>query len=94
LIARYSGNPLALSVVGETIATIFGGAITPFLAQDTAVFGGIRQLLDGQVERLSALERAVGTWLAVEREPVGFAELAADEWAIVTLPFTRVAVGP
>ena len=38
----------------------------------------IRQLLDEQVARLSALERAVLTWLAVEREPVGFAELVAD----------------
>src|SRR5262249_40689679 len=38
----------------------------------------IRQVLDEQVERLSALERAIGRWLAVEREPVGFAELVAD----------------
>jgi transcriptional regulator with XRE-family HTH domain len=78
LIARYSGNPLALSVVRETIGGVFGGVIAAFLAEDTAVFGGIRHLLDGQVERLSPLERAIGTWLAVEREPVRFAELAAD----------------
>ena len=78
LIARYSGNPLALRVVGETIGVVFGGDIADFLAQDTTIFGGIRQLLDGQVERLSSLERAIGIWLAVEREPVGFAELVAD----------------
>ena len=78
LMAHYGGNPLALSVVGETIGAVFGGDIAAFLAQDAAVFGGIRQLLDGQVERLSTLERTIGTWLAVEREPVGFAELVAD----------------
>ena len=78
LIGRYSGNPLALSVVGETIGAVFGGDVAAFLAQDTAVFGEIRQLLDGQVERLSPLERTIGTWLAVEREPVGFAEVVAD----------------
>ena len=78
LVAHYSGNPLALSMVGETIGVVFGGDIAAFLAQDTAVFGGIRQLLDAQVGRLSTLERAIGLWLAVEREPVGFADLVAD----------------
>jgi WD40 repeat protein/transcriptional regulator with XRE-family HTH domain len=78
LIARYNGNPLALRVVGETIGAVFGGDIAAFLTQETAVFGGIRQLLDGQVGRLSTLERKIGSWLAVEREPAGFAELAAD----------------
>ncbi len=78
LVARYGGNPLALRVVGETIAMVFGGDLAAFLAQDTAVFGGIRQLLDAQVARLSALERAVLSWLAVEREPVAFAEIVAD----------------
>jgi len=78
LVERYRGNPLALRVVGETIAMVFGGDLAAFLAQDTAVFGGIQQLLDAQVARLSALERAVLTWLAVEREPVAFAEIVAD----------------
>jgi WD40 repeat protein/DNA-binding XRE family transcriptional regulator len=78
LVGRYAGNPLALSVVGETIDVVFGGDIAAFLAQDTTVFGGIRQLLDEQVERLSALEQVIGTWLTVEREPMGFAELVAN----------------
>jgi predicted ATPase len=78
LVARYNGNPLALRVVGETIAGVFGGAIAPFLAQDAAVFGGIRHLLDAQVGRLSALEHGVLSALAVAREPVGFAELVGD----------------
>jgi len=78
LIAHYRGNPLALNVVGETINAVFAGEIAAFLAQEAAVFGGIRQLLDEQVVRLSALEQAILTWLAVEREPVGFATLVTD----------------
>jgi len=78
LVARYGGNPLALRVVGETIGAVFGGDIAAFLAQETAVFGGIRQLLDEQVTRLSAPEQTILTALAVAREPVGFAALVAD----------------
>ena len=78
LIAHFSGNPLALRMVGETIGVVFGGDIAAFLAQEAMVFGGVRQLLDEQVGRLSSLELAIGTWLAVEREPIGFAELVAD----------------
>ncbi len=77
LVERYGGNPLALRAVGETITMVFGGEIAAFLVQETAVFGGIRQLLDAQVGRLSALERAILTVLAVEREPLGFAEIVA-----------------
>ncbi|HWE63489.1 MAG TPA: helix-turn-helix domain-containing protein, partial [Chloroflexota bacterium] len=78
LVAHYSGNPLALRIVGETIGAVFGGDIAAFLAQDADVFGGIRQLLDEHVGRLSTLERGIGSWLAVVREPVRFAELIAD----------------
>src|SRR6266851_4524109 len=78
LIAHYRGNPMAMNVVGETIATVFGGSIAAFLAHGAPIFGGIRQLLDEQVLRLSSLEREIANWLAVEREPVGFADLAAD----------------
>ena len=78
LITHYSGNPLALRVVGETIGVVFGGDIAAFLGQEAVVFGGIRQLLDEQIARVSALEQSVLTWLAVEREPIGFTELLAD----------------
>jgi hypothetical protein len=78
LVERYTRNPLAPRILGETITAVFGGDIAAFLAQSTTIFGGIRQLLDEQVGRLSPLERAIGTWLAVEREPVGFADLVTD----------------
>src|SRR6266545_3113317 len=78
LVERYAGNPLALQVVGETISVVFGGEIAAFLGQETAVVGGIRQLLDEQLARLSPLEQALLYWLAIEREPVRFAALLAD----------------
>jgi transcriptional regulator with XRE-family HTH domain len=78
LVARYAGNPLALQVVGKTVAAVFDGDIAAFLAHDVAVFGDIRQLLDEQVARLSVQEQAVLRRLAAERELVGFAELVTD----------------
>jgi transcriptional regulator with XRE-family HTH domain len=78
LVARYAGNPLALQVVGKTVAAVFDGDLAAFLAHDVAVFGEIRQLLDEQVARLSVPERAVLSWLAEEREPMGFTELVSD----------------
>jgi hypothetical protein len=78
LTRRYGGNPLALKAVGEAIGQVTGGDIAAFLADSVASFGSIRRLLDGQVDRLSDLERSLLFWLAVEREPVGLAELVAD----------------
>src|SRR5437588_175604 len=77
LAERYAGNPLALSIVAETIADLFGGAISPFLSAGTILFGSITQLLQEQWERLSALEKMVLSWLAILREPVTLEELQA-----------------
>jgi len=77
LFERYGGNPLALQIVAETIADLFGGAIGQFLAQETVVFGSITDLLDEQVGRLSALEQTLLYWLAIVREPVTLEELRA-----------------
>jgi WD40 repeat protein/DNA-binding winged helix-turn-helix (wHTH) protein len=78
LIERYSGNPLALKLVAETIREIFGGDIAAFLAEETAIFGGIRELLAQQFERLSTLEQDLMYWLAVEREAVGLQQLSGN----------------
>jgi WD40 repeat protein/transcriptional regulator with XRE-family HTH domain len=74
---RYEGNPLALQIVAETITDLFAGAIGPFLAQDTLVFGSISDLLDEQFARLSDRERMLLLWLAIVREPVSLEELRA-----------------
>jgi hypothetical protein len=82
LAARYRGNPLALSLVGQAIVELFGGAIDALLAfaSETtgAVFGDLRRRLEEQIGRLSPLEESLLYWLAVEREPVGVAALRAD----------------
>src|SRR5262249_43896024 len=82
LVGRCGGNGLALKVIGETTREMFGGSIAEYLAYATApsgvMAGGVRQLLRSQVQRLSDLEMEVLRRLAIEREPVGLAELAAD----------------
>src|SRR6266446_8943176 len=75
LIERFGGNPLALKIVAETIVELFGGEIAPFLEQGEVIFGGVRELLGEQFDRLSALEQTVLLWLAILREPVSIEEL-------------------
>ncbi len=77
LVEMYRGNPLALKIVAQTIVELFGGEIVPFLEQGEVVFGGVRELLDEQFARLSALEQSVFYWLAIMREPVNLEELLA-----------------
>src|SRR5207244_5713390 len=58
----YAGNPLALTIVAETIADLFGGAIDQFLAGGTTIFGSITALLGEQWSRLSPQEQTVLSW--------------------------------
>ncbi|NJR50298.1 MAG: Fis family transcriptional regulator [Leptolyngbyaceae cyanobacterium CSU_1_3] len=81
LIKRYSGNTLALKIVSTTVYDLFGNNVKEFLSQieqDTAVYGDIRTLLDGQFQRLSKLEQQVMYWLAINREYVLLSELKED----------------
>ncbi|MBD2234112.1 NB-ARC domain-containing protein [Phormidium tenue] len=78
LIDRYQGNPLALKITATSICDLFNGDIPKFLAQDIAVFNGIRHLLRHQIERISALEATVMFWLAINRMPVMISELLPD----------------
>src|SRR5579864_4696169 len=77
LIEAYAGNPLALKIVAQTIAELFGGQIAPFLEQGEVGFGGGHELLDEQYARLSVVEQSVLLWLAILREPVSLQELLA-----------------
>ena len=77
LIEAYTGNPLALKIVAQTIVDLFDGKIAPFLEQGEIIFGGVRELLNGQFARLSDLEQCVLLWLAILREPSSLDELAA-----------------
>nr|HMN27531.1 NB-ARC domain-containing protein [Caldilineaceae bacterium] len=75
---RYSGNPLALQIVAETIRELFAGDIAQFLRHELILFGGISDLLAHQFERLSPLEQETMFWLAVEREPLELENLRSD----------------
>jgi WD40 repeat protein/DNA-binding SARP family transcriptional activator len=70
LIRHYSGNPLALKLVADTVRDLYGGDLAAFLAQGMPVFGDIRTVLDEQATRLTELERDILCWLAIKREPV------------------------
>ena len=75
LVHRYSGNPLALKLVAETVNSIYFGDVAEFLADDTIVFDDFRTVLDQQFARLSSLEQEILFWLAVNRAPMTLARL-------------------
>jgi WD40 repeat protein/DNA-binding SARP family transcriptional activator len=78
LVEQYSGNPLALQIVANTIVDLFAGDVASFREEAAGVFDTIRQVLDEQWERLPENEREVLLWLAIERVPVSLATLRAD----------------
>lgn len=84
LVNCYSGNPLALKIVATTIKDLFDGNVTEFLTQSTVIFGDIRELLEQQFERLSALEKEIMYWLAVNREPVSLSQLRKNIVSSIT----------
>ncbi len=86
LIRRYSGHPLALKLVSETILEVFAGHIAHFLAEEVSIFGDIRDVLDQQFARLSRLEQEIMFWLAIEQEVVTPAALAQNFLGPVTKP--------
>jgi WD40 repeat protein/DNA-binding XRE family transcriptional regulator len=75
LIDAYSGNPLALKIVAETIRELFAGEIASFLAEGQIIFQGVRALLAQQFVRLPFLAQSVLFWLAIVREPVDVSSL-------------------
>jgi hypothetical protein len=86
---HYGGNPLALKLVAAATQELFNGTIASLLKyaqQGVLVFEHIRDLLQGQFNRLSAAEQEVMYSIAISREPVSFAELEKD---IVTVASKR-----
>jgi serine/threonine protein kinase len=78
LIDRYSGNPLALKLVAETVRQVFDGQIEAFLQEETAFFGSLRQILARQAAQLTPLEQSLLLWLAIERDGVSHEVLRRD----------------
>jgi hypothetical protein len=88
LIEAYTGNPLALKIVAQTIVDLFAGQIAPFLEQGEVIFGGIRELLGQQFTRLSTIEQTLLLWLAIVRESVSLEQLLA----LLVTPLLRAQV--
>ena len=78
LISFYSGNPLALEITARHILNRFDGNLSEFLSHDLMIFGEIRKLLDWHFERLTAAEKNIMYWLALNREAVSIADLKQD----------------
>jgi DNA-binding SARP family transcriptional activator len=85
LIDRYSGNPLALKLVADTIEELFFGDVDSFLTDETLIFDDIRTVLAQQMDRLTPLEEEILLWLAIERGPV----TPSDLWENLLQPESR-----
>lgn len=78
---HYGGNPLALKLVAAATQELFNGTIGEVLKyaqQGVLVFEHIHDLLEGQFNRLSAVEQEVMYSMAISRKPVSLAELEKD----------------
>ena len=78
LISHYGGNPLALKLVAQMIREVFAGSIGAFLLDGEVFFRDVRDVLEQQMKRLSALEEEIISWLAIEREAVTLTDLQED----------------
>jgi WD40 repeat protein len=78
LVDWYRGNPLALKIAATSIKDLYAGDIKRFLEQKSIVFSGISSLIEQQYQRLTAYEKQVMIWLAINREPVQPIELRSD----------------
>lgn len=78
LVQHYSGHPLALKLVADTIRDFYAGNVEAFLSGDALIFDDIRTVLDQQFNRLSRLEQEILIWLAIEREPVDIQTLQGN----------------
>jgi WD40 repeat protein len=85
LVRQYSGNPLALILIADTIKNFHDGHTAAFLNTETSVFANIQVVLEQQFVRLTRLEEQIMLWLAVEREPVAI-QLLAEQ---IQLPHTQ-----
>ncbi|MEI6064948.1 MAG: NB-ARC domain-containing protein, partial [Pseudanabaena sp. ELA748] len=78
LVDWYRGNPLALKIAATAIKDLYSGNVNRFLEQKAIVFSGIGNLIEQQYQRLTAHEKQVMIWLAINREPVQPNELRSD----------------
>ncbi len=75
LIHHYGGNPLALRLVAQMIYEVFDGQISAFLTEGERFFRDVREVLEQQMQRLSAREEELLYWLAIVREAIALSNL-------------------
>ncbi|MGH2415810.1 MAG: hypothetical protein ACRDEA_19395, partial [Microcystaceae cyanobacterium] len=87
----YANNPLIIKIVALTIYNIFNCNLTEFLAVKQILFNDLRQLLEQQFNRLSALEQQVMYALAVNQK---LAELkgVGNEISLAFIPQEHLSV--
>jgi WD40 repeat protein len=74
----YGGNPLAFQLVAAAVKDIADGDVREILAHlrsEKLSFTDIQLLISQQCERLTAAERQIVGWLAIQREPISLVEL-------------------
>lgn len=84
LIEFYSGNPLALNVISETIDSVYSGNIARYMGQREGRLNhsDIDKVLYMQFERLSSLEGRIMRWLAIELDPITHERLS-EIWSSI-----------
>ncbi|MEM7134462.1 MAG: tetratricopeptide repeat protein [Chloroflexota bacterium] len=68
IVAQYSGNPLALKLVAQTVIDLFQGNMDAFVADGIPIFEDIRTVLEQQFARLLQPEIDLLLWLVAARE--------------------------
>ncbi len=92
LVDWYRGNPLALKLAATSIKDLYSGSVNRFLEQKTIIFDGIGNLIEQQYQRLTAHEKQIMIWLAINREPVQPTELRSDIVPIIEQNYLMMAL--
>lgn len=72
----HAGNPLVLEQVARDVIFIFDGNLEEYLKSDFAAPSSFVERVQSVVSRLERVERQILFWLAVNRAPIRFLELA------------------
>jgi energy-coupling factor transporter ATP-binding protein EcfA2 len=70
LITKYRGNPQQLQLVANTIRDLFERQIAKFIAANIPIVARIELLLSAQIDKLSAMELAILSYLSLQTSPV------------------------
>jgi len=75
LVERFTGNPALLKFAANSIQDLFGGDVRAFFAEEALMYGLIRDHYEQYRARMTYIEGAMLSWLAILCEPVSLARL-------------------